>query len=1051
MITKIETGLSKIDKIYHISDVHVRNLKRHEEYRIVFSRLYDYIRKTKTPNSVIFLGGDIVHSKTDISPESVNMVQDFFRSLSEICLTICIPGNHDCNLNNRSRLDSLTPIVKAIGSDSFIYLPDSGVYEIGGIHFTVMSVFDKPADFIKADSFKGNFKIALHHGAVDTAVTDTGHVLENKNVNIHTFSGYDLTLLGDIHVPNQMLNAAKTIAYPGSLIQQSFGESELNRGILVWDVESKTSEFVCIKNDYGYHTIDLTKDTELQLPENLPANIRLRLQVNALTPESKISGTISKVSSKCKIIETTIQKVNTQLSDLNSGTKINVGDVRDIEYQNKLLSTYLTAKGVSDEMIDGVKHVNRKCNSIVGASDQLRNVIWVPISFNFSNMFSYGNDNIIKFDDMRGMYGIFASNASGKSSLFDALAYCIFDKCNRTTKADMVLNNSSNSFESEFKFTINNELYTITRTGVKMKDHVRVTVNFTKMDVNGELIVLNGKERTDTNRIIRSYLGSYEDFVLTSLSVQNNNTGFIDIGQSKRKDLLAQFMDAEIFEKLYSTAAVEIKEVATEIKVLSKEDYDAGQTYYGSELELVEVEYEKLDQNKLKLTSKLKETSTEIDELNSKIISIYPEVKYTKDELLDLIAVSQKKLDAIQSKIIVSSNTINSLNESKTQIEFRLQDRSEIELKFDSYNRAVRYRDELNGKLKLLNSEKLHWVTVQQRNGVVEYDPNCKFCMSNESVLKSINVAESLKTAEIEIEKMSILIESVLDEIALKSKFVDAHNQLQIDLRELDSINKKIHVLSNEKLQLQIEESKLQSIVNQYIEYMELLNTHQQTIIENDIIRSKIADLREIHSNISKILSDEELKIRDVYSRIKICKDKLNSIKMSLNRLLTLKNEFNYYELYMDAVSRDGIPYQLIRTALPHIEQEVNTILSQITDYKITFNCDGKNIDAYIVYDSDRYWPLELSSGMEKFVAQIAIRTALINVSSLPRPPFLVIDEGLGNLDPSNLNNMAMLFDYLKTQFMYVIVISHIDTVRDMVDSIIEIHKVDNKSKITYV
>ena len=47
----IETGLDKIDKIYHIADVHVRNVKRHKEYQIVFKRLYSYIKKTKTKNS----------------------------------------------------------------------------------------------------------------------------------------------------------------------------------------------------------------------------------------------------------------------------------------------------------------------------------------------------------------------------------------------------------------------------------------------------------------------------------------------------------------------------------------------------------------------------------------------------------------------------------------------------------------------------------------------------------------------------------------------------------------------------------------------------------------------------------------------------------------------------------------------------------------------------------------------------------------------------------------------------------------------------------------
>ena len=37
-----------IKKIYHIADVHIRNLKRHKEYREVFENLYDYIKSSKT-------------------------------------------------------------------------------------------------------------------------------------------------------------------------------------------------------------------------------------------------------------------------------------------------------------------------------------------------------------------------------------------------------------------------------------------------------------------------------------------------------------------------------------------------------------------------------------------------------------------------------------------------------------------------------------------------------------------------------------------------------------------------------------------------------------------------------------------------------------------------------------------------------------------------------------------------------------------------------------------------------------------------------------------
>ena len=130
-------------------------------------------------------------------------------------------------------------------------------------------------------------------------------------------------------------------------------------------------------------------------------------------------------------------------------------------------------------------------------------------------------------------------------------------------------------------------------------------------------------------------------------------------------------------------------------------------------------------------------------------------------------------------------------------------------------------------------------------------------------------------------------------------------------------------------------------------------------------------------------------------------------------------------------------------------EEEINNILSHIVDFKLEFSVDGKNILTDIKY-GDNKWSLDMTSGMEKFISSLAIRVALINISSLPRPTFLAIDEGFGNLDSNNINSIALLFDYLKTEFDFMLVISHIDVMRDMVDDLIEISRNGQLSKVIY-
>jgi DNA repair exonuclease SbcCD ATPase subunit len=170
----------------------------------------------------------------------------------------------------------------------------------------------------------------------------------------------------------------------------------------------------------------------------------------------------------------------------------------------------------------------------------------------------------------------------------------------------------------------------------------------------------------------------------------------------------------------------------------------------------------------------------------------------------------------------------------------------------------------------------------------------------------------------------------------------------------------------------------------------------------------------------------------------------------NIKKVEELEGKYAAYQYYMDAIKRDGIPYELISKALPTIEGAVNDILAQIVDFSMILEMDGKNINCYIVYDDDNVWPLELSSGMERFISSLAMRVGLINVSNLPAANFLAIDEGWGTMDSDNLNSVYNLFQYLKTQFQFTMIVSHIDSMRDAVDTLLEIKKEDKFSNVSF-
>ena len=1045
----------KIKKIYHIADVHIRNLKRHKEYIEVFERLYEYIKTTKTDDSVIVLCGDIVHAKTDMTPEVIEMTQTFLTKLADMLPTLLIPGNHDANLNNPSRLDALSPIVNALKHTNLHYLKNDGVWSMGGISFSHSSVFGESKEIIPSEEVSGDYKIALYHAPVDKVKTEYGFEIENKNVNVESFDGYDLVLLGDIHVPNQSLNSEGTIKYCGSTIMQNHSEAKYpEHGILVWDVETKESEFVPIHNDYGYITVDVESGNIVGNP-TIPNKPRMRVRVKDTT-QSQLKKVLSKIRVGRKVQEVSIQKVITDTKDYSGGSNIILQNVRDVGFQNKLIEDYLSARFVlSDDHLDVIRNINNDINQKLGTSVGMKNTIWKPKTFEFSNMFSYGADNVIDFTQMKGAYGIFASNASGKSSLWDALSFCIYDKCSRTSKALDVLNYSKSKFDCKFNFEINGVDYFIERVGKKSpkRGTVKVDINFYCI-VDGVEHSLNGEERRETNSIIRQYVGSYEDFTLTAMSNQSNSGGFIEKSQKEKKELLAQFLDMNVFEELYQIANDEIRELSALLKDYKNQNF----TEKLSEAEDSFVENKKL----LSETQTLSETYSEqktkasikIESLLGELISVDSSVINT-DNLIKLKLKLEENLDIKSSECKDYADNLADLqfklNDYQSKFnKYDLRNLQESNLKYQAY---VNRLEEITSSLDSLNTDIEHKQEHLDGIGSLSFDDDCEHCVKNQNT----PFAKKSKTLSDDIKKLTLTSSGLDNEIIdMKSEMIkyDVRDvlvtvkDLKIKVDDYTSAIEKVELQTKscnlELTNLQTKISNIESDIQKSIEQKESVEHNAKIQIEIDKHKHNLKE-------IEQLVFDTTETIIDVSGDVKIAENTIKTVNDSINRLGEMERKYEGYEYYLKSVKRDGVPYELISEVLPKLEVEINNILQPLVDFQILLNTDGKNINSYIAYGDDEFWPLELTSGMEKFISSVAIRTALTNVSNLPRPNFIAIDEGFGSLDSENFNSLYLLFDYLKNQFDFIVTISHIDKTRDMVDQIIDISKVDGFSSIRYL
>ena len=664
-------------------------------------------------------------------------------------------------------------------------------------------------------------------------------------------------------------------------------------------------------------------------------------------------------------------------------------------------------------------------------------------------MFSYGEGNVLNFENLSDVCGLFAANTSGKSSLLDAITYTIFDKCSKTSKANEVLNNKKDWFRGVFRFEMNGIIYTIERKGTqnkKKETHVKVDVDFYTDSEN-----LNGEERSETNKNIRRYLGTYDDFILTAFSLQADNNNFIEKSQKERKDLLSQFLDITVFEQLYQLAADEIKETAGRLKDYKKTDFaeiivQADAVITDNQDTIISLE--QLEDQHQEQRNALQEQILQL--IETKLPTTYDgpnikELQLQEQTLVSKIESIQTEIESAEQELETLTETIESLDLEllainvdaiKTQIEQYQKLESNINKQSHKFRQQ---QEQVNAKQEKIKHLESH-----------EYDPNCKYCTSNVFVQNAIEAQNTIDSDRAILEELQQHIESATIELnKLQPVFetADQYSKLKSNIA-----TKKITLERNE-LQLQILESDLQtreSELETVIERQESFRKNETAIVHNQSIDSSIEECKSKITSCSQQIKIIQDQIKSLFGAIEVARTNKSTAMEQLERYQQLEIEYKAYEYYLESVKRNGIPYELVAKAIPKIESEINNVLNQIVEFNMVLNTDGKNINGYIIYDEDNYWPLELTSGMERFISSLAIRIALINVSALPRPNFIAIDEGWGSLDAEHISSVVNLFDYFRTKFDFSIIISHVDSMRDMVDNLIEVNKTNGFSKINH-
>lgn len=590
---------TEIVNVYHMADIHIRNTERHAEYLEVFDRTYKLLKAqigTNKKTSLIVLAGDIVHAKTELSPEAVHFVRQFIEELCKITSVIIIQGNHDRNMSNPKRMDALTPVIDVL-EDRYpvYYLKTTGIYQYQNIIFGVTGIMDNTlldASKISKEIWnsvkqKNKYKISLFHGTVHGCKTDVGYRMNNEQILAEHFDGYDYVFLGDTH-RHQYLNLEKTIAYSGSLIQQDFGESLNNHGVLKWDLTDGESTLLEVNNDYGFCTIKIVDGK--MVDTKIPRKPRIMFDLQNTTHLQYLDVRKHLENNYQVVLFVKESNFRTKLHKNNKKTNKN-SESKQLSQEN-IIKEYLIKKDVEAEKVDDIidlhqilcKKVHKgqmvKIKNKPVLNDTINGQKWSLLELHFTNTLSYGKDNVIDFRkyDANKIIGIHAPNHYGKSAILDIILFCLFDKLSRGDRRDILNKNEKRMFCS-LLFSIGCKQYLIERIGERSKNglSVKVDVNFYcfTLDENGieQKEKLNGLDKNDTNRKICELVGDYNDYLTTCFCLQNGyhqgkTSNFIDMTQLQKKEYLNETLKLNIFEKCFSYAKEKLKEFSVQLKFI---------------------------------------------------------------------------------------------------------------------------------------------------------------------------------------------------------------------------------------------------------------------------------------------------------------------------------------------------------------------------------------------------------------------------------------------------------------------------------------------------
>ena len=242
------------------------------------------------------------------------------------------------------------------------------------------------------------------------------------------------------------------------------------------------------------------------------------------------------------------------------------------------------------------------------------------------------------------------------------------------------------------------------------------------------------------------------------------------------------------------------------------------------------------------------------------------------------------------------------------------------------------------------------------------------------------------------------------------------------------------------------------------------LLTIEEKISKESGIGEKIHEtesiLKEIRTKQSHVISLRE-KARYQIEEILESEKSIKSTELEISKTY---EEIQLYDELASAFGRNGIQALMIERAVPMLEHVANELLARLSDNKMVINLElqegrldritGLPSEALEITISDEQGSrsYETFSGGETFRIDFAVRISmskLLATRSGAPLPILFIDEGFGSQDSMGQERLIEVIQSISEDFEKIMVITHVDSMKENFNQQIEILKTESGSIFT--